>query len=331
MPGRETLRKLYLNVRNCARSCYTCNNNLITDALELRTERDKMLIGAHGLVFTGTFDEAGLRRSIEGTGKAGFDLIEIPLMDAEGFDSALAERMLRDNGLAVTASLGLTPSTDLTSDDPTAVAAGVSTLERCIDHVATMGGDVLCGVIYSAMGKYMAPASERGVANSQAAISELAAYAAERGIRLSLEVVNRYESNVFNTGRGALRYLDGVAGEVSVHLDTYHMNIEESDFFQPVHDVAAAGKLGYVHIGDSHRGYLGTGTVDFATFFRALHDVAYDGPVVFESFSSAVVSAELSNTLGIWRNLWQDSDDLAAHANRYIRDALHAVGTIDLH
>ena len=109
------------------------------------------------------------------------------------------------------------------------------------------------------------------------------------------------------------------------------MNIEESDFFQPVHDVAASGKLGYAHIGDSHRGYLGTGTVDFATFFRALHDVAYDGPVVFESFSSVVVSAELSNTLGIWRNLWQDSDDLAAHANRYIRDAMHAVATIDRH
>ena len=290
-----------------------------------------MLIGAHGLVFTGTFDEAGLRRAIEGTKTAGFDLIEIPLMDAAGFDSELAGRMLRDNGLAVTASLGLTPDTDLTSEDPAVVAAGVATLERCLDHVATMGGDVLCGVIYSAMGKYMAPASERGIANSREAISSLAATAAERGIRLSLEVVNRYESNVFNTGRGALRFLEGVSGNVSVHLDTYHMNIEESDFFQPVHDVAASGKLGYVHIGDSHRGYLGTGTVDFATFFRALHDVAYDGPVVFESFSSAVVSAELSNTLGIWRNLWQDSDDLAAHANRYIRDALHAVGTIALH
>lgn len=290
-----------------------------------------MLIGAHGLVFTGTFDEAGLRRAIEGTRSAGFDLIEIPLMDAEGFDSAAAGRLLRDNDLAVTASLGLTSETDLTSEDPAVVAAGVATLERCIDHVATMGGDVLCGVIYSAMGKYMAPASDKGIAHSQAAISGLAVKAAERGIRLSLEVVNRYESNAFNTGRGALRFLDGVEGDVSVHLDTYHMNIEESDFFQPVHDVAAAGKLGYVHIGDSHRGYLGTGTVDFATFFRALHDVAYDGPVVFESFSSAVVSAELSNTLGIWRNLWQDSDDLAAHANRYIRDALHAVDTIDLH
>ncbi|MFC7787528.1 sugar phosphate isomerase/epimerase family protein [Microbacterium sp. MAHUQ-60] len=291
-----------------------------------------MLIGAHALVFSGRFDGAGLRRSIEGTKKAGFDLIEIPLMDVDGFDSALAARILRDNDLAVTASLGLTPDTDLSSDDPAVVAAGEGMLETCLDHVAAMGGDVLCGVIYSAMRKYMAPATERGTANSQAAIARLAEKAAQRGIRLSLEVVNRYESNVFNTGRGALGFLAGVGrDDVSVHLDTYHMNIEESDLFQPVHDVAGAGKLGYVHIGESHRGYLGTGSVDFGSFFRALHDVSYDGPVVFESFSSAVVSAELSNTLGIWRNLWQDSDDLAAHANRFIRDGLHAVRTIDLH
>lgn len=291
-----------------------------------------MLIGAHALVFSGTFDEAGLRRSIEGTKQAGFDLIEIPLMDVDGFDSALAARMLQDNDLAVTASLGLTADTDLTSEDPAVVAAGERMLENCLDHVATMGGDVLCGVIYSAMRKYTTPATERGIANSQAAVARLAEQAAQRGIRLSLEVVNRYESNVFNTGRGALGFLDGVGrDDVSVHLDTYHMNIEESDLFQPVHDVAAAGRLGYVHIGESHRGYLGTGSVDFGSFFRALHDVSYDGPVVFESFSSAVVSAELSNTLGIWRNLWQDSDDLAAHANRFIRDGLHAVRTIDLH
>lgn len=291
-----------------------------------------MLIGSHALVFSGTFDEAGLRRSIEGTKLAGFDLIELPLMDVDGFDSALAARMLADNEIAVTASLGLTAATDLTSEDPTVVANGERMLERCLDHVATMGGTVLCGVIHSAMQKYALPATSQGVANSQEAIGRLAQKAAQRGIRLSLEVVNRYESNVFNTGRGALAYLAGLGrDDVTVHLDTYHMNIEESDLFQPVHDVAAAGKLGYVHIGESHRGYLGTGTVDFGTFFRALHDVGYDGPVVFESFSSAVVSAELSSTLGIWRNLWQDSDDLAAHANRFIRDGMHAVRTIDQH
>ncbi len=289
-----------------------------------------MLIGTHGLVFTGTFDEQGLRRAIEGTGNAGFDLIEIPLMDAEGFDSALAARLLDEHGLAVTASLGLTSDTDLSSDDPAIVRAGEDLLERCLDHVATMGGEVLCGVIYSAMRKYLQPTTERGVDNSRAAIDRLAGKAAERGIRLSLEVVNRYESNVFNTARSGLRFLDGIPAEnVSLHLDTYHMNIEESDLFQPVLD--AGERLGYVHIGESHRGYLGTGSVDLPTFFRALDRLGYDGPVVFESFSSAVVSAELSNTLGIWRNLWQDSDDLAAHANRFIRDGLHAVRTIAMH
>lgn len=288
-----------------------------------------MLIGAHGLVFTGTFDEPGLRRAIEGTKRAGFDLIEIPLMDASAFDSDLAARMLRDNDLAVTASLGLTPATDLTSEDPAVVEAGASMLERCIDHVATMGGDVLCGVIYSAMGKYMAPASERGIAHSQEAIGRLAAYAGERGIRLSLEVVNRYETNVFNTGRSALHFLAGVAGDVSVHLDTYHMNIEESDMFAPVLDAAPA--LRYVHIGESHRGYLGTGTVDFDTFFKALGRIGYDGPIVFESFSSAVVAPDLSRMLGIWRNLWTDNDELGAHANAYIRDKLVAVDSIRLH
>lgn len=289
-----------------------------------------MQIGAHGLVFTGTFDEPGLRRAIEGVRTAGFDLVEIPLMDPESFDSTLARQLLDDNNVAVTASLGLTDATDLSSDDPAVVAAGEDVLIRCLDHVATMGGTVLCGVIYSAMRKYTAPPSPAGIAHSQQAIARLAERARGLGIRLSLEVVNRYESNVFNTARGGLRFLDAVGSDnVSLHLDTYHMNIEESDLWQPVLD--AGSRLGYVHIGESHRGYLGTGSVDFPSFFRALDRLGYDGPVVFESFSSAVVSAELSNTLGIWRNLWEDSADLAAHANRFIRDGLHAVRTIELH
>ncbi|MFV0407438.1 MAG: sugar phosphate isomerase/epimerase family protein [Propioniciclava sp.] len=289
-----------------------------------------MLIGAHALVFAGVFDEPGLRRSIEGTAQAGFDLIELPLMDPSSFDANLARRMLDDAGLQVTASLGLTAETDLSSDDPAIVAAGEQELETCLDLVATMGGKVLCGVIYSAMRKYLQPATEKGIAHSQAALARLSEKAAERGIRLSLEVVNRYETNVFNTGRAGLAFLDGVGSDnVSLHLDTYHMNIEESDMWQPVLDADA--RLGYVHIGESHRGYLGTGSVDFHNFFRALDRLGYDGPVVFESFSSAVVSAQLSNTLGIWRNLWEDSEDLANHANRYIRDAIRAVQTISLH
>ena len=73
-----------------------------------------------------------------------------------------------------------------------------------------------------------------------------------------------------------------------------------------------------MHIGESHRGYLGTGTIDFDAFFTALKASGYTGPVTFESFSSAVVHPELSNTLAVWRNLWDDGEDLARHAYAFM-------------
>jgi D-psicose/D-tagatose/L-ribulose 3-epimerase len=100
------------------------------------------------------------------------------------------------------------------------------------------------------------------------------------------------------------------------------MNIEESDFMQPV--LACGKRLGYVHIGESNRGYLGSGTVDFPQFFKALAMIDYQGVITFESFSSTVVNEDLSNALAIWRNLWDDGLNLATHAHQYMANSLHA-------
>ncbi|MBN7794291.1 sugar phosphate isomerase/epimerase family protein [Microbacterium esteraromaticum] len=289
-----------------------------------------MNIGCHGLVWTGTFDAAGIERAVRKTAEAGFDLIEFPLMDPFAFDVGAARRALDEHGLAVSASLGLSDATDVTSDDPAVVAAGEALLMRAVDVLADLGGTHFCGVIYSAMKKYMLPVSEASVARSQRSIARVVDHAASRGVQVSLEVVNRYETNVLNTARQAVEYVGQVGRPgLGIHLDTYHMNIEESDMTAPVLD--AAELLRYVHIGESHRGYLGTGTVDFDAFFKALGRIGYDGPIVFESFSSAVVAEDLSRMLGIWRNLWTDSDELGAHANRFIRDKLVAVESIALH
>ena len=99
--------------------------------------------------------------------------------------------------------------------------------------------------------------------------------------------------------------------------------------FAPVLD--SAKQLNYVHIGESHRGLLGTGSVDFSSFFKALQYIEYDGPIVFESFSSSVVSSDLSNALGVWRNLWEEGDDLGRHANSYIRGQLEATASFVHH
>jgi D-psicose/D-tagatose/L-ribulose 3-epimerase len=79
-----------------------------------------------------------------------------------------------------------------------------------------------------------------------------------------------------------------------------------------------------VHVDESNRGYLGTGTIDFEQFFAALRGIGYQGIVTFESFSSAVVSPTLSNTLAVWRNLWDDGEDLARAAHRFMLDGLAA-------
>lgn len=289
-----------------------------------------MQIGCHASAWTGEFDDAGLRLAIDKTAEAGFDLIEVPLMDPDKADGAAVRKMLDDAGLGVTASLGLTERTDVSSDDPENVAAGEAHLHRCLEFLGDAGGTHLVGVIYSAMRKYMAPATQTNRQHSVDAIGRLSTRAAELGIRIAIEVVNRYESNLLNTARQAVRYIEDAGVEnLLVHLDTYHMNIEEPDMFTPVLD--AGRLLGYVHIGESHRGYLGSGTVDFDSFFRALATVEYDGPVVFESFSSAVVHEDLSNMLGIWRNLWEDGDHLGRHANTFIRNQLLAVDSIRFH
>jgi D-psicose/D-tagatose/L-ribulose 3-epimerase len=154
-------------------------------------------------------------------------------------------------------------------------------------------------------------------------LARLADKAAGDGITLGLEVVNRYESNVLNTTEQALALIDEIgADNVVVHLDTYHMNIEEPGFAVPVEQAGA--RLGYVHVGESHRGHLGTGTVDFPAFFAALDRAGYDGVITFESFSSAVVSPTLSTTLAIWRDPWRDGADLARHAREFVASGLNA-------
>ena len=289
-----------------------------------------MKIGCHGSVCTGSFDTAGLQLAIDKTVQAGFELIEIPLMDPDQFDTTAVKRILDSSGLAATASLGLSERTDVSSTNPDVAAAGEKLLGRCLEILSEIGGTHLVGVIYSAMGKYMTPATPGNRQRSIEVIGRLAQRAAVLGVGVGVEVVNRYESNLLNTSRQAVAYVEDTATDnLFVHLDTYHMNIEEPDMFTPVLD---AGKhLGYVHIGESHRGYLGSGSVDFDSFFRALARVGYDGPVVFESFSSAVVTPDLSSKLGIWRNLWTDGEDLGRHANSFIRNHVAAVRSIKMH
>lgn len=280
-------------------------------------------IGVHALVWVGDTSLPSLTSAVERTAAAGYDLIELTLHDSVDLDAAATRKLLEEAGLGVACSRGLAFDADISSADPAVVEKGAGLLQESLRLTHELGGSILTGVLYSALGKYAAPLSPGGRANVVTVLGELAAEAAGLGMSLGLEVVNRYETNVVNTAREALRLLDDIgANNITVHLDTYHMNIEEDDLVRPVLEVGE--RLGYVHIGENHRGYVGSGHIDFGAFFHALADIAYTGPVTFESFSSAVVAQGLSNDLAVWRNMWSDGDDLARQARTYIAAQLTA-------
>lgn len=277
-------------------------------------------IGIHALVWVGGWSEREARHAISSSAAAGYDLIELAAIQPELFDADLTARLLAEHGLSAGVSLGLDDATDVSSDDPDIVAAGRKRLDLALDLVRDVGGDYLGGVIFGKLGRYTAPVTERGRANSVETIARLADRAADSGITLGLEFCNRYETNVLNTTEQTLAFIAETGRDnVVAHLDTYHMNIEETSFRDPVLAAAAAGKLGYVHVGESHRGQLGTGSVPWAEFFGALREVDYRGTITFESFSSEVVHPTLSSALSIWRNLWTDGTALATGARAFLR------------
>jgi D-psicose/D-tagatose/L-ribulose 3-epimerase len=281
--------------------------------------------GVHGLVWSGTWGAKECQYAVESTKEAGFDILEMPAFDPAEMDLDATRRALEANEVEVTCSLGLGFDNDINSEDPESVARGEATLNDALVMTRDLGGKYLGGVIFSALGPYTHMSTPKSRENSQAVVTRLAEKARESGITVGLEFVNRYESNLLNTSAQTVEYIKETGSDnLVVHLDSYHMNIEENNFRDPVFD--AGEYLGYVHIGENHRGYLGQGHVNFPELFKALVDAEYDGVITFESFSSKVVDQNLSTILRIWRNMWDNSMDLAVQARRYMGEEMAKAG-----
>ena len=113
------------------------------------------------------------------------------------------------------------------------------------------------------------------------AFRTLAAAAADEGVGLLLEPINRYETRFFNTVDSAAEF---VAAEklpnVKVLADTFHMNIEEVDITETVR--THLDQIGYIHVADSNRRFPGAGHVDFVSLLTCLKTHNYNGVVGVE-------------------------------------------------
>ena len=280
-------------------------------------------LGVHALVWGPGWSRDDCARAVGKTAELGFDLVEAPALDPGSIDVEFTKRELEKAGIGITFSLGLDAGTDISSGEPEKMKAGEARLGEALAVARDLGATHVCGILYSAFQKYSVPATKEGIEGSIEVLRRVAERAAESDITLGLEVVNRYETNVLNTAAQGVEMCRRIgAPNVKVHLDVYHMNIEEADVEAAILDTG--DYLGYFHTGDSNRGYMGTGSIDLARVFKAIVRSGYAGPITFESFSSAVVGQPLEGILGIWRNLWEDGYDLARHAKQYTEAQLKA-------
>jgi D-psicose/D-tagatose/L-ribulose 3-epimerase len=274
----------------------------------------KYMVHAYAWTSSWSNDDLGL---IDHVVELGLDGIEIPLMELDAVDPAAITDRAQAAGADVVTSVGLDTSTDPTSDDPAVRTAAVDYLRRCVEATAEMGASVFTGVTYSALGPvYDHAPTEEERSRAAAVLAEVAERAGELGVRLGIEPVNRYESFLVNTAEQG-RELAAMVGHpaVGVHLDAYHMNIEEEEFFGPV--AASIDELVHFHLSESHRGTPGTGTVDWEAIMRALVEGDYRGYVGLESF--AEIAESMRGATCIWRQLVPDSDTLVRDGLSFLR------------
>lgn len=249
----------------------------------------------------------------------GFESVEIALEDVSHIDAVLVKKALDDNGLvcaSICAAMG--GGRDLRGDLKDQEGA-LSYIKQVLDVMPVLGCEVLAGPLYSQVGR--AAHTEKGEYARQwdmvaGHLDTLSAYAASGNLRLAIEPLNRYETDFINTCAQSLKMLGTVNNEaLFVHLDTYHMNIEEKDPAKAIRD--AGNKLGHFHACGSDRGTPGGDQINWDRISSALRDVNYKGSLVIESFTTDV--KVIAKAASIWRDFENSKEDIAVSGIQFLQ------------
>lgn len=283
-------------------------------AIDDRRKVSMTSFGAHAFIWSAEWTPEGAERVIGGAAEAGLDFVEIPLLRPEEMDVAGTRDLLERHGIGCTCSLGLPREAHL----PFAPDEAEKFLRTAVDVAAGLGASELSGAIYTHLGTLTGkPPEEEELEAVARVLKDVARYAAERDVSLGVEAINRYETYLVNLASQAVAIVERI-GEpnVFVHLDTYHMNIEEKGFYDPI--VAAGPRIRYVHLSESDRGTPGTGNVRWDDVFRGLKDIGYDGRLVMESF--AAVNEDIIGATALWRDVVGDPRALIGDGLAFLRE-----------
>jgi D-psicose/D-tagatose/L-ribulose 3-epimerase len=283
-------------------------------------------IGVNAWVWTSPFttqdgpDGLGLMDKVK---QMGFDSFEFGLEDPSHVDPAKLKAKAEQTGLKLVICGAYGPDRDLTHDDASVRENSLNYITKAIEICAKSGTPVLAGPCYSAVGKrrHVSPDQKKKEWDlAVTGVKEAAKRAKDHGVLLGIEPLNRFETDLINTAEQCKRLCDDIGDKtVGLHLDTFHMNIEEKNSADAIR--LAGDRLYHFHACENDRGAPGSGVnIDWDNVAKALKDVGYSRQAVIESFTPKTKS--IAAAAAIWRQFEPSQDALAGNGLAYLRKIL---------
>ena len=277
-------------------------------------------IGMHASLWAAEWTREAAELAVPEAAEHGLEAIEFPLLVPEGVDAPHSRKLFEKYGIEPTCSLCL-PEDKMAAERPDAAEAFI---RKALDKAADVGAKFLGGVTFGALGyRSGLPPQKREYENIVKALRPVAQHARKLGITLGIEPCNRYETHLLNTSVQAMMLKEMISEpNVTIHFDTYHMNIEEKGIGSALR--ATAGHCSYVHMSESDRGVPGTGTIDWNDVFRGLSEANFKGMLVVESF--VTLPPEIARALSVWRPVARDRQEVLERGVPFLKGMAKAHG-----
>jgi len=249
----------------------------------------------------------------------GFDVVEIAVEDPALIDIKKVKSALSKYGLDVIICGAFGDSRDLTNESMEVQKNGLSYIEDCLDICEELGVSFFAGPMYSAVGKARMLSPEQRKAEWDLAVKNLrlvCEMAEARGLKIALEPLNRFESDLVNTTEDALRMVKDINHPAAkVMIDSFHMSIEERDVESAIK--AAGDDLIHVQVSENYRGAPGSGQTPWDAYKKGLEAIDYQGVVSIESFT--VKNVELAGAVCFWTPKAETQDDFAIDGLEFLK------------
>lgn len=249
----------------------------------------------------------------------GYDIVEIAVEDRDLIDFVKLKDMCRSLDLEISISGAFGTERDISSNNPDFRNKGLSYIKDCLDIANYMESPIFGGPLYSAVGKTRLVSDQQKREERLWCLDNLSlatTYAREKGVKLALEPLNRFETDMINTVDQALELINEINDDyLQLLLDTFHNNIEEKSIPDAIRKIGK--KLLHIQGNENDRGIPGTGHVDWEGINQALMDIGYEGSIVIETFGAP--SKELARAASIWRPLAESPDILAKEGAEFLK------------